>query len=192
MTWMWWLLIPAVLGILLFCPIYLYAYYDGQFRLAVRFLFIKIYIPLDKAKTDKKPEKKKKKPKKPEKTKTDGESFLSQLNHFKDMIVSSRTHILKAFRIKRFKADITAASDDPCKTALLFGGINAAAFIIVSFIDTLVTVDKRDISVSVDYNASKTAVYVDVILRTFLYKLLIGLILFAIDGTIKSKEQKEN
>ena len=46
----------------------------------------------------------------------------------------------------------------------------------------------RDINIAADYSADKTDVYIDIIFRTFLYKLLIGLILFAIDGTIKSKE----
>lgn len=189
----WWLLLLAVLSLLLFAPMYLYVYYDGEFRLAVRFLFIKFHIPLDKTKTDKKQKKKKKqKSEKPRKTETDGAGFLSQFNYFKDLVVSARTHIMKAFRIKRFKADITVASDDPFKTAMLFGAVNATAFTVVSAIDALITVDKRDISVSADYNSEKTVVYVDVIMRTFLFKLLIGLILFAIDGTIKSKEQKEN
>lgn len=188
-----WLLLLAVLSLLLFAPMYLYVYYDGEFRLAVRVLFIKFRIPLDKAKADKKPKKKKKpKPKKPQKTETDGKNFLSQLSYIKELVASAYTHIVKAFRIKRFRADITVASEDPFKTAMLFGAVNATAFTIVSAIDALITVDKRDISVSADYNSEKTIVYVDVIMRTFLFKLLIGLILFAIDGTIKSKEQKEN
>ena len=189
----WWLLLLAVLSPLLFAPMYLYVYYDGEFRLAVRVLFIKFRIPLDKAKADKKPKKKKKpKPKRPQKTETAGKNFLSQLSYIKELVASAYTHIVKAFRIKRFRADITVASEDPFKTAMLFGAVNATAFTIVSAIDALITVDKRDISVSADYNSEKTIVYVDVIMRTFLFKLLIGLILFAIDGTIKSKEQKEN
>lgn len=190
---MWWWLLPAFIVLLLFCPVYLYGYYDGEFRIAVRFLFVKFRIPLNKSKSDKKSRKSKKtskseKKRKNRKIKTDGGGFLTQLNNFKDMLISARTHILKAFRIKRFKADITVASDDPCATALLFGGVNAAAHVIVSVVDALITVDKRDINISADYGSDKTEVYVDVIFRTFLYKLLIGLILFAIDGTIKSKE----
>ena len=192
---MWWWLLPAFVALLLFCPVYLYAYYDGEFRIAVRVLFVKFRIPVKKFGADKKSSKPKKsskrtagKKQKNRKFKTDGGGFLSQLNNFKDMLISARTHILKAFRIKRFKADITVASGDPCTTALLFGGVNAAAFTLISVIDALVCVDTRDINIAADYSSDKTEVYIDVIFRTFLYKLLIGLILFALDGTIKSKE----
>lgn len=188
----WWLILLGAFSLLLFAPVYLYVYYDGEFRLAVRVLFIKLRIPLGKAKADKKQKKKKPKSEKPQKTETDVKSFLSQLGYIKELVASAYTHIVKTFRIKRFKADITVASDDPFKTAMLFGAVNATAFTVVSAIDALITVDKRDISVSADYNSEKAIVYVDVIMRTFLFKLLIGLILFAIDGTIKSKEQKEN
>ena len=32
---MWWWLLPAFVALLLFCPVYLYAYYDGEFRIDV-------------------------------------------------------------------------------------------------------------------------------------------------------------
>ena len=192
---MWWWLLPAFVALLLFCPVYLYAYYDGEFRMAVRVLFVKFRIPVKKFGADKKSSKPKKsskhsakKKQKNRRIKTDGRGFLTKLNDYKDMLISAKMHILKAFRIKRFKADITVASDDPCTTALLFGGINAAAFTIISALNALFAVDMRDINIAADYSADKTDVYIDIIFRTFLYKLLIGLILFAIDGTIKSKE----
>ena len=192
---MWWFLIPLILIILLICPIYLYIYYDGEFRLAVRILFVKFNIPLGKKKKDnkKKEKKKEEKPKKkPRKTETDGKSFLSQLGFFKDLVVSACNHILKALRIRRFKTEITVGSDDPCTTAMLYGSINALIYTLVSAVNALIAVDKRDIVISADYNAEKTFVLIDVVMRTFLFKLLIGLILFAIDGTIKLKEKKES
>ena len=65
---MWWWLLPAFIVLLLFCPVYLYGYYDGEFRIAVRFLFVKFRIPLNKSKSDKK-SRKSKRPLNPKKAK---------------------------------------------------------------------------------------------------------------------------
>lgn len=78
-----------------FCPVYLYGYYDGEFCIAVRFLFVKFRIPLNKSKSDKKSRKSKKtskseKKQKNRKIKTDGGGFLTQLNNFKDMLISGK------------------------------------------------------------------------------------------------------
>ncbi len=183
------LIIPvSLIFLLLVLPVYLYAYYDGEFRISARIFGVKFNIPLTGGKKRGKP--KKKKGKKPRRVTTDGKSFLSQLERIKTIVTSVRAHLLKAFRIKRLKSEITVATGDPCDTALLYGAVNAAVFTIVSAADGLITVDKRDINITADYSAEKTSVYIDIVMRTFLYKLLIGLILVLNDGTIKINSEK--
>ncbi len=179
-------LVFAVVLILLFSPAYMYICYDGDFVIFVRFLLLKfkIYPPKHKRKDAKS----KKKKNSAQKVKTDGQSFLKQLENIKNIASAVKKHILKAFTIRRFKLDITVASDDPCETALLFGAVNAAAFTAAGVVDCLVSVTDRQINVTADYNEEKTSVLADIVLRTFLFKLLSGLILLTIDDTINLKK----
>ncbi len=177
----------SVIGLLLLCPLYVYIGYDGEFVIQVRFLFLKFGIlPSDKKTGFKK--KKKKKKNVSQKVKTDSDTFLKQVKDIKNMIVPVKEHILKAFTIRRFKTDIIVSCNDPCDTALLFGAVNAAAFSAFSALDALFCASDRQINISADYNEEKTVVFVDIVLRTFLFKLLTGLILLTIDDTINLKK----
>ena len=67
-------IILLILALILFFPVYLYVFFDGEFKLAVRVFFIKITVPLTKPDKKTKPESKGKKPTK-QKTKTPNLSF---------------------------------------------------------------------------------------------------------------------
>ena len=192
-----WLIAAAVLAVISAFPIYAYFYYDGEFKIAVRVFGIKFGIPLDNKKKKKSPKKEKKNRQrnsvsKPKNVKTDAEKLLSQLKTVADIAVSVKKRLLSKFRIRRFTVHIAVGSDDPCSTALLFGGISAAVFTAVAAVDCLVPADKHDISVTADYNSDSATVFADIVLRIFLPMLIVGLILTLVDVTIKIYSAKEN
>ena len=174
----WFLLAVAVLVLLLlFIPIDLDVFYNGEFCVAVRVLFLK-YVFSNK-------EKKKEKPK--SKVKTDGESFSTKFSSLLETIKTVKAIALRSISIKLFKAHITVCSDDPCDTALLFGGINALCYAIHEFFLSFTKIKKSDININADYNGEKTEVLFNIVIRTFLFKFIVSLIKSYADGTIKSK-----
>ncbi len=183
----WWLV--AILAFLVFVvllPINLNIYFDGQFRLSVRVLFIKYTIPLGKD------GKKKQKPKKQKKSKktvsTDGDGFTKKLSGLINSVKTVKHLLLGSLTIHKFKAHITVSCDDPCDTALVFGTVNALIYSLHDFFASVMTVKNKDIVINADYNGEKTLVVFDVILRTTVFRFLRNLILMILNGKIKSKD----
>ncbi len=178
-----WVLIAVILILLvvLFLPINLNIFYNGNFCISVKVLFFKFVIPLEK---DEK--KSKKKPKKSVKTK--GEGFGKKLSNLLDTIKTVKKIALKSISIKLFKAHIKVSTDDPCDTALLFGSVNALCYAIYDIISAHTKVSKTDIDITADYNGENTEVLFDVVITTYIFKFLVSLISLIADGTIKSKD----
>ncbi len=178
-----WVLIAILLILLvvLFLPINLNVFYNGNFCISIKVLFFKYVLPLEKDE--------KKSKKKPEKSvKTKGESFGKKLSNLLDTIKTVKKIALKSISIKLFKAHIKVCTDDPCDTALLFGSINALCYAIYDVISNYTKVLKTDIDITADYNGEKTEVLFDVVIRTYVFKFLVSLISIIADGTIKSKD----
>lgn len=185
---MWLFAVLGLLAILLMLPVYLYIYFDGEFKLAVRVFFVKFTIPLTDP--DSKPKKKQKKTT-VTKTKTDASSFSDKLSRLSSIITSVRERVLKAFVIKRVDISVAVGTDDPCSTAILFGTVNSILYPLVKFAETLMTIKKKVVNVTADYDNDSTEVFFSVIIKTFLLKLAVSLILLISDGTIKPNKLKE-
>lgn len=183
-----WLIISAVLILLLTAPVYIHVCYDGCFTVSLRILFIKLTL-LPKRKKKKRHDEQSKS--ESEKASTDGKKLLSQLHDIKTAALSLLKHLPRAFFAKRLVLDISVGTDDPCDTAILFGAVNASVYSAVEAVSHYVTVGKRQISVKADYNSEKTSVCADVLLKTFLFKLLHSLISAAVDVIIKRKEEND-
>ncbi len=180
MMWVF-IAIAAILLLILFLPINLCIFFNGRFCLSVKVLFFRYVIPLDKTKS-----KSKRKPK--ESVKTGGESFSSKLSDLLNIFNALKAIVLRSITVKLFKAHIKVCTDDPCDTALLYGGINALCYAIYDILNYNTKVKKVDIDVTADYNEQTTEVLFDVVITTYVFKFLVSLIKTLADGTIKLKD----
>ena len=174
----WFLLVVAILLLLLFIPINLDVFYNGEFCVAVKVLFFKCVFSNKEKKTEK--------PK--SKVKTDGESFNTKLSNLFETIKTVKAIALRSISIKLFKVHITVCTDDPCDTALLFGGINALCYAIHDLLSGFTSIKKTDVNINADYNGEKTEVLFNIVITTYLFKFIVSLIKSYADGTIKSKD----
>lgn len=106
-----------------------------------------------------KKEKGKKEKEKKEKEKKPGglQSFLEILSVVKTALSRFRRRLL----IKRLTLYVTAANDDPFKTAMMFGGANAAFGAIIPVLDKLFRIKRRDLQAFVDFTDPKPRVYLE-------------------------------
>lgn len=167
----WLLLIPILLLLILFLPVSLNIYYDQGFKLFIKVLFLKFSLPLSKKQKHKKPT---------SPVKENGQTFMQKLNSFKTALSVAKS-LVSALCVKKLKAHIVVSTDDPCSTALLFGGINAA----IHTVAKLLKAQKTDIQIDADYNAEHTTVLFDIDISTYLLKLVISLIKAYTSGKIK-------
>lgn len=161
--------------LILFIPVSLKAYYDGQFRMSFHILFLKIDFPINKGKKKKK--KKSKKNKQPiYKTKTDNKLLLSQLSGLKKLLPILLKRAFAMLTVKRLKLKITVASDDPCATALSYGSINAAVGAVLKILEHHLKIKKKDISVTPDFSKEQTEIEFQAIVYTTLFRLILCII----------------
>lgn len=194
----WLLLVVAVLAVLLFLPLYLYVCYDGEFRLLVRILFFRFELYLGditsnskKRKTKKKSKQTKRSPDKTKPVKTNGYSFAEQISDLLNSIKLIHVIIVRAFTVKKIRISVKVATGDPCDTAILFGTVNGILCAFMAYVESIIPVKKKEISVTADYNTEQTEVYFYSVNKTNVLKLVISLIKAAANGTIKTDDKGE-
>ena len=127
-------------------------YSDAGFELWVKIGFIKLRM-LDENKK-KKPKKKKKKE---SKVKRPGDlgAFIDMLRAVKNALGRLKRRLL----IKRLTLHVTSASNDPAKTAILFGAANAVFGVIVPALEKNFRIRRRDLRAAADFNSEQPGVY---------------------------------
>lgn len=196
MTWL--LIVLLVIAAILFHPIYLYIRYDGDFRLYVRILIFRFELYLGDITSNSKKRKKNKRRKQSEKltrktgtVKTSAYSFAQQ---FSDLLRSVRlihVFMVRAFVVKKICVTVNVSTDDPCDTAILFGTVNSIMCAFMAYVESIIPVRKKNISVTADYNGENTDVYFLSLNRTNVLKIAVSLIKAALDGTIELENKGE-
>lgn len=179
------LIVVAVIAIILFFPVSLQIRFDGEFGLYVCILFFKFRL----FKQSKKEKKKKIKSDKP--VKTDTESLLSKLSRLIGIVRNVIKNMHYAAFIKRFDVSIKVATGDPCSTALAYGAVNTAIYSLIAIVEKGFRIKKQNIVLNADYNSETTEAYFNVMITTFLLRLLVFLIFFASE-TINNTSNEEN
>ena len=145
-------------------------YEGGQFRLAAKVCGVQLQLipkpPADETapKKEKKPKKQKKKPE-PEATGDAPPKKKLSLSFNKDEILSLVKKALKhfgrfgrKFRVDRFLLHYTAAGDDPYKTAVTFGYVNAALSSLAPICAQRFDVKDCDVRTDIDFGRDKTEI----------------------------------
>lgn len=167
----WLAVILALIILILFLPVSLCVYYSQGFKLFVKVLFFKFSLPTSKKQKSEKPT---------SPVKENGQTFMQKLNSFKTTLSVAKS-LIRALSVKKIKAHIVVSTDDPCSTALLFGGINAA----IHTVAKILKAKTADIQINADYNEQHTTVLFNVDISTCLLKLVTTLIKAYASGKIK-------
>ncbi len=181
MIWFF-IVLAAIILLLLFIPINLDVFYNGEFCVSVRVLFFKFAIPFSNFKP-----KSAKKPKSAVKTK--GDSFSKKLSDLLQLIKTVKAIVLRSISIKLFRANIVVCADDPCDTALLYGGVNALCYAIRDLFLSFTKIKKTDINITADYNGEKTEVLFNIIIKTYVFKFIVSFIKTIADGSLNSNDK---
>ena len=145
-------------------------YDEAGVKLWVKAVFLKFRI-LDEDKKDKPKKKKKKKKKKEKKPK---EKRPGGFRRFMDLLkaaIKALGRLKRRLLIKQLTLHFTSASDDPSKTAIQYGSINAVFGAVVPVIERQFRIKRRDLRASVDFTASEPVIYAKVIISIAVWEV---------------------
>lgn len=134
-----------------------FVYGEDGAKVFLNVLFIKFGIyPIEKKKI--------KNPRKAEDESTKEEKggelpgILKLLNFAKEVFGKLR----RKLHVDSMVLDVVTASDDPFKTAMLFGGSGAAIGVMLAILENLFIIRDKKVSVNADFSSKKTTAFADV------------------------------
>ncbi len=169
-------IIIAVLAFLLFCPTHIVIRYaQNKFFVYIRLWFlIKINLVKDKIKTETKPEEK-------ERQKSKFEigpisTRLEQLSILFRLAASLIKQFCKHFALYRCRIKINVSGEDPADVATEYGLVNAAAYGIISYLNEIIKIGKKEIAISCDYDGELSEFELDLRFRVIFLNFVLVLI----------------
>lgn len=180
----WLVIVILILLFILLLPASATIEFEDNLKLTIRVLFFKFNIPLadgKKEKADKKSDIRESAQGSAKEKKGEKESTISKLNYVRKIVSAVSRRIPNMLTVTKLGLHVTVGNDDPCDAALAFGAISAAAYPLVSLIDSYLKVKKKDVYISVDYKKTSIHARFELTVRTFLLKLIICAIIILID-----------
>ena len=118
----------------------------------------KIYPKKRKEKSSEKKKSKKNKEAEPEESKKGGDA--ASVKQLLPNILEALKKICRKLMIDDLVLHITVASDDPYRSAVLFGEASAGLGMLMPVLDNLFVIKNRDVGTSVSFTEAKTLVYI--------------------------------
>lgn len=166
-------------------------YSENDLTVTVRaaFLRIKVFPPGDKEKKPKKEKKKVPKPKEAEEQKKGG-----KLSRFMDYIPAA-AEALGIFRRKLRVNELTLwysmpGLDDAASAAINYGRMSAGCGTVISALENLFDIRKRDIRTAVDFTSTETRVYAKLTITIALWQIVYIAIRFLVKLSNTKNERK--
>lgn len=208
--------IIAVITFLLFISVSLYIdYKEDEFKVWVRYLFIKIPVyPRNKKKRkSKKTEEKKpeKQDKQPEEKKEKKENFFTStaksegvgaiieiLSKIIEIVKDFSSSTLKHLKVKKLKLDVISAGEDAADAALNFGYACSVIYPALGALSGLIRFLKiPDVNITVDYDKKETSSSLMIQFKMRLFFLLAVILKYGIKGIllyidVTKSDTKEN
>lgn len=152
LTWVL-LIVCALLLFVLLIPLHvILSYNESGFSVLLRVLFVQLKFPNKKKKTLKNT--KVSESGKPKKRGGDYKQLLALARH----AVHAAGKLLKAITIHNLQMDFTVATDDPFKTAMIFGGSGAGVGILLPYLESHFSIKKKQINVQADFEETEMKV----------------------------------
>lgn len=180
--WVFLIIVALVLLLLLVRIKFLVSYDASGFAAMLKILFYKMKIP---------PEKKSKP--KPVKKEQEEKKKGAPMSELKDVIgigFKMLGKVLRTIRVDRLNAEVTIASDDAFKTAMMFGATAAGCGILIPPIENNFNIKKKSINVNADFDAKETLVSFDAKVSVAIWQILLLGVTF-VWRYVKLKNTKE-
>ena len=197
--------IVALILILLLLPLTLDFAYDGDFCVKVKYSGITIF---DNKKSEEKAKRKAKKKKSNTKTskapKKDGflkrtykqKGLFGTISYFSDIlkiVLKKTSRIIKRLKFRRFKFDLTVATDDAASTAIRYGEVCAAVYPVAALLESMIDLKSKEINVCADFEKNKCEFKSSVLVKSAVIYWLISLISILVEiYKLQRKESEEN
>ncbi len=156
------LLVIALISALLFIPSGVkITYNDGKIK-AHLILFFLNFLIYDSEKPKKQKKSKKNPPKKSLANPPEKKKKKFDFNLIKSLIKGSAKALavfFKKLRVTKVNLCIAVGGDDPYKVGMTFGMLNAAAYPILGFLDTVEHIKLKHVSIYPDFMNEKTRIY---------------------------------
>ena len=190
--------IIGIVSILLFLPLTIDLAYEGELLIKIRYLGITF--------KDNKRKKRNKKSVADNASQDDDDDFLIRTYNQKGLVGTVRylcsllkilltkfLWIVKRFKFRKFKLDLTVATDDAANTAVRYGEVCAAAYPVLSLLHSVLDIKPKEINISADFDKTKTECRGCVLARTPLVFWLIALFeALKEDYKLELKESERN
>lgn len=169
-----------IVGILLFLflllmiPVSFHFVYDGEPKLILQYLFIRIRLVPPKEKPEAQESKvensEKQAPKKSEKKdnklkklykKRGLDGLLEILEEIISIIKDTSTKLIKHIVIKKLKIDLLIVGDDAADTAMKYAYVCSAVYPMISFIDSNIKLRKKEIDINAGFNEKETKIFAE-------------------------------
>ncbi len=173
--------ILVVLLLLLFCAVHAIIFYDDQgFSVLIRYLFLRIRFP--KAQ-------KPSKAKNPSPSDDEGKRRGSYRNLISllQLVVRCVGKLLKAVRVRNLEVDAVIASEDPFKTAMLFGTSGVGVGLLLPLLEKHFRLKRKTINVNANFEETEPTIFLRADCSVLLIQLLAIALVFAYNFL---KEQK--
>ena len=194
--------IVALVVILLFLPLTMDLTYEGDLFIKLKYLGITVF---DDQKSEKKKQKKQKDGKKQDKQPED-DNFLKRsykqrglLGTIKfccsvlKIVIENIPAIVKRFKFRKLRVDLTVAGDDAANTAIKYGEVCAVVYPVVTLLQSLIDLKPQQINVSVDFDKTESEFKGTVLARaSVIYWIIIIYSMFKEIENLKYKESEEN
>ena len=176
----------ALLAVVLFLPITAEVSFDGEFLFKIKCLGIMIFdnkkIKKAKKTKGKKQNSNQSNAKAPKKEgffkKTyKQKGLIGTITYFSEIasfILKKLLWLLKRFKFRRFKLDITVASHDAATTAIQYGKVCAAVYPVISLLQTAIDFKPNKLDISADFKTQKPSVMISVLVKTRVLYLIIA------------------
>jgi len=128
------------------------SYNENGFSVTLKFLFLHMTFPRTKKNKHKEKASFEKKPQPKQKGK------LKDLIALIKLAIQMLGKLLKSIRIRDLKIDALIASENPFKTAMLFGTSGATVGILLPLIERHFRVDRRTVNVNADFERTESSV----------------------------------
>lgn len=199
------IILGAVVGILLilmFLPLTVDLSYEDKFVLKIRYAGITLFDN-NRTELDKKSDKKQvEKPKGSTPQKKDNffvktykqKGLLGTVSYFSDILVivlKKLWWIVKRFKFRKFKLDLTVATADAADTAIQYGKVCAAIYPVISLLQTITDFKLQQINIGTDFDKTKWEFNGAILVKTPLVYWIVAVISVLIQILKLQREESE-
>lgn len=121
--------------------------------------------------------------------------FINTVKYFADIsgiILKRVLKLLKRFKFKKFKLNLTVASDDAANTAIEYGAVCSAVYPVIALLETQISLKSKKVSINADFDKTKPEFDFSVSITAKLINFIIAFIAVIFEFLKLQRKEREN